>query len=181
MNPAKQRAVLSKPFCRVSYGIYLLLIIPLIPLVLAFIFGGAANLWSRVIGSKWLPAKRLGFMCESESQAKLYFQFCLKAAIPFFGCCYNNICTKVFSVFSCLQLRDGTWVLKAQPSMVCYESQEHHVLVGIAIFALIVYVFGIPAVTLGITLYARKKDLLKDKVYLRLFGLFYREYGLSSS
>jgi len=50
------------------------------------------------------------------------------------------------------------------------------VLVGIAIFALIVYVFGIPAVTLGITLYARKKDLLKDKVYLRLFGLFYREY-----
>ena len=65
--------------------------------------------------------------------------------------------------------------------MVCYESQEHHLLVGIAIFALIVYVFGIPAVTLGITLYARKKDLLKDKVYLRLFGLFYREYGLSSS
>lgn len=65
--------------------------------------------------------------------------------------------------------------------MVCYESQEHQVLVGIAIFALIVYVFGIPAVTLGITLYARRKDLLKDKVYLRLFGLFFREYGLSSS
>ena len=40
------------------------------------------------------------------------------------------------------QLRDGTYVLRAAPSIVCYESYEHNVMTGISILALIVYVFG---------------------------------------
>ena len=43
------------------------------------------------------------------------------------------------------QLRDGTYVLRAAPSIVCYESYEHNVMTGISILALVVYVFGGPS------------------------------------
>ncbi len=39
---------------------------------------------------------------------------------------------------------------------------------------------GIPAFTLGVTLYAHKTNKLKDPEYLTVFGIFYREYEWDS-
>lgn len=39
---------------------------------------------------------------------------------------------------------------------------------------------GIPAFTLGVTLYAHKMNKLKDPEYLTVFGIFYREYDWDS-
>jgi hypothetical protein len=60
-----------------------------------------------------------------------------------------------------MEMRDGTMVMASVPSIVCWESSEHRALVGASIASLIVYVMGVPAVTFGTVLYARRKDLLK--------------------
>ena len=101
----------------------------------------------------------------------------MKESIPFFGVVYNNVCLKAFATFSCMPMRDGTSVMRTVPSIVCYDSLEHNVMVGISILALIVYVFGIPAFVLCVTLYAHANDKLRDRECLLVFGIFYREYG----
>ena len=55
--------------------------------------------------------------------------------------------------------------------------KEHNLMVGICVVALIVYVFGLPAFTLGSMLYAKRKDLLKNPHWLSTLGLFYKKYG----
>ena len=50
-------------------------------------------------------------------------------------------------------------------------------MVGICVVALIVYVFGLPAFTLGSMLYAKRKALLKNPHWLSTLGLFYKKYG----
>jgi hypothetical protein len=47
---------------------------------------------------------------------------------------------------------------------------------AVSIVALIIYVFGLPAVTLVTTVYAHRKDKLRDVRYLQTIGLFYKEY-----
>ena len=152
----------------------------------------------------------MAFMCEDGPQVRLYFMHCLKQSIPFLGVVYNNVCLMSFATFSCVSMRDGTKVLRVAPSIECWVSEEHKArlsttynmtpchttvtrccqrdirvsgmqwLVGISILALIFYVAGIPALTLGSTLYARKTDKLKDPEWLLVFGIFYREYGTSA-
>jgi hypothetical protein len=75
-----------------------------------------------------------------------------------------------------MQLRDGSSVVSSAPGIICY-TDEHNTLMGVAVLALIVYVVGLPAVTLGTTTYARYKDKLRDPIWLDTIGLFYREYG----
>jgi len=104
-----------------------------------------------------------------------YFRSLLKKSIPFLGVVYNNVCLQSFQSFSCMQLRDGSSVVSAAPGIICY-TDEHNTLMGVAVLALIVYVVGLPAVTLGTTTYARYKDKLRDPVWLDTIGLFYREY-----
>jgi hypothetical protein len=79
--------------------------------------------------------------------------------------------------FSCMALRDGTTVMSSVPSIVCWESAEHRALVGISIVAIIVYVIGVPAVTLGTVMYARHKDLLKNDKLMLALGYWYTWYG----
>ncbi len=50
-------------------------------------------------------------------------------------------------------------------------------MVGVSVAALIIYVFGVPAFTLGITFYGHSKDRLRDPTVLKLVGIFYMEYG----
>jgi hypothetical protein len=119
----------------------------------------------------------LGFMCENFEQVKLYGLGALKQSIPFVGVVYNNVCLSSFATFSCQTLRDGSAVLRIAPSIVCYESDEHKTMIAISLLALIVYVFGLPMITLGTTLYASKWDKLRDENFLATIGLFYREYG----
>ncbi len=58
---------------------------------------------------------------------------------------------------------------------MCYET-EHTQLMAVSIVALIIYVFGLPAFTLVTTVYAHRKDKLRDVRYLETIGLFYKEY-----
>ena len=164
---------------RYAYGYYILLVIPMIPWLISAVLTGAALAWSRTFGQKQeVLGIHLGFMCANTEQVKNYGLACLKQSIPFLGVVYNNVCLLAFNTFSCFTLRDGTSVMTAAPLVVCWESEEHRAMVGISIVALIVYVFGFPAITLATTTYARKKDLLRDLTYLKTVGLFYREYGI---
>jgi hypothetical protein len=164
---------------RYAYGYYILLVIPMIPWLISAVLTGAALAWSRTFGKKQeVLGIHLGFMCANTEQVKNYGLACLKQSIPFLGVVYNNVCLLAFNTFSCFTLRDGTSVMTAAPLVVCWESEEHRAMVGISIVALIVYVFGFPAITLATTTYARKKDLLRDLTYLKTVGLFYREYGI---
>jgi hypothetical protein len=165
---------------RYAYGYYILLLIPMIPWLLSAMLTGAALAWSRKFGkTQEVFGVHLGFMCANMEQVKNYGFSCLKQSIPFLGVVYNNVCLLAFNTFSCFELRDGTSVMTAAPLVVCWESDEHRAMVGISIVALIVYVLGLPAVTLATTTYARKKDLLRDPTQLKTVGLFYREYGES--
>ena len=92
-------------------------------------------------------------------------------------CTGADVCLSSFATFSCQTLRDGSAVLRIAPSIVCYESDEHKTMIAISLLALIVYVFGLPMITLGTTLYASKWDKLRDENFLATIGLFYREYG----
>ena len=76
-----------------------------------------------------------------------------------------------------MALRDGTAVMSSVPSIVCWESAEHRALIGISIVAIIVYVIGVPAVTLGTVMYARRKDLLKNEKVMLGLGYWYTWYS----
>ncbi len=155
----------------------MLLIIPLIPYAIAGFLGGIAFLWQRFVGTRTLHGLvHLGFMCETKYQVWRYFLECLKKAVPFLGCVYNNICLYSFNTFKCEQLRDLTWVMRAAPAVICYESNEHRAMIGVSIAALIFYVIGLPAVILSTVIYARKHDKLKHEDFLMVVGLFYKEY-----
>ena len=158
-------------------GYYLLLIVPLIPFTISLFLGGVAWAWKRYVGRRFIGHLSLDIMCDTDGKVEAYFLSCLKQSIPFLGCVYNNICLKSFATFQCTQLRDGTWVLGNAPSMVCYESYGHNVMTGIAILALIVYVFGLPFFTFASTYYLHYYDMLKDPKPLLVLGIYYREYG----
>jgi hypothetical protein len=115
-------------------------------------------------------------MCVTEMQVRRYFLGWVNAATPFLGIVYNNICIQAFNAFSCSPMRSGVVVMTAAPSIVCYEP-EHNALVGVSILALVVYVFGIPAVTLGVVAYARSKDLLRHPDWLLSVGFFFTWYS----
>ncbi len=70
-----------------------------------------------------------------------------------------------------MTLRSGMQVLIAAPQVVCYE-YEHNVLVGISILSLIVYVFGIPAIILGVTVYAKLNNKFINRDWLIVAGNF---------
>ncbi len=162
---------------RYVYGYYLLLLIPFIPFIFSFLATGAAWIWSRKVGQRTYGGFRTAFMCENDAQVRRYFMHCIKQSIPFLGVVYNNVCLMAFGTFACMSMRDGTKLLKAAPSIECWTSEEHKWLIGISIRALVFYVIGIPALTLGSTLYAKRNDKLKDPEWLLVFGLYYREYG----
>jgi hypothetical protein len=156
-----------------------LVIIPTIPYAIAGFLGGLAFIWQRYIGTRTFHGfVHLGFMCETKYQVWRYFLQCLKKAIPFLGCVYNNICLYSFHSFNCQQLRDLTWVMRAAPSVICYESSEHKAMVAVSVAALILYVAGLPLAILTTVCYARKHDKLKHEDYLSVVGLFYKEYGV---
>jgi hypothetical protein len=50
-------------------------------------------------------------------------------------------------------------------------------MVGVSVAALILYTFGLPAFTLGVTCYGHIKDKLRDPTVLKIVGIFYMEYG----
>jgi hypothetical protein len=166
---------------RYSYGFYVLVTIPLIPYAIAGFLGGLALLWQRFVGKRTIHGfLHLGFMCETEYQVWRYFLLCVKRAVPFVGCVYNNICLYSFNTFKCEQLRDLTWVMRAAPAVVCYDSNEHRAMIAVSIAALMLYVIGLPAVVLSTVCYARKHDKLKHEDFLQVVGLFYREYGVKN-
>jgi hypothetical protein len=51
------------------------------------------------------------------------------------------------------------------------------VLSAVSIIAIIVYVIGLPIFTLGVCVWAQRKDLLRDRDMLLVLGILYREYG----
>ena len=159
-----------------TYGFYLLLIVPFIPFLLAGVLSGCAWLWQRHVGKREVFSIHLPVMCSTKEHVSSYTFSCLREAIPFVGVVYNNVCIKSFNTFSCIALRDGREVLSVAPSIVCWDSREHNVMVGISILALIVYVFGFPFVTFAVTYYGRSRDLLRSPNFLATVGLFYREY-----
>jgi hypothetical protein len=166
-----------------------LLIIGFLPFLFSFALYGLARLWIRLTevennGKKLAKHSILGgihlpFMCEDRAKARLLLMRGLKESTPFFGVVYNNVCSLTFASFSCMTLRSGVQVLKIAPQVVCYDSYEHNVLLGISVLALVVYVFGIPAIILGVTVYAKFKDKFNDREWLIVTGIFYREYGTS--
>jgi hypothetical protein len=168
---------------RWSYGFYILLAVPIIPFFVTGCGYLMALAWSKYVNdrdnrnadSREWKGIHLGFMCSTKNQVQSYTLSYLKDSIPFVGVVYNNVCLKSFAVFSCQQLRDGTSVMFVAPQVVCYET-EHKQLMGVAIAALIIYVFGLPAFTLSTTMYAKTRDKLRDFQVLQTIGLFYKEY-----
>jgi hypothetical protein len=160
-------------------GYYLLLVIPLIPLTITGLLGLIAWAWQHWVGRR--PAKigwlTFSILCETREDVEHFVLRCLKESLPFFGVVYNNICLKSFAAFNCIALRDGTEVLSNAPSIVCYQSYSHNVMVGIAVLALIFYVFGYPFFVVAITSYLKVKDKLRKRKWLLLAGTYYRNYG----
>jgi hypothetical protein len=153
------------------------MLIPIVPFVAASILTGVAWAWARWIKRPTVAGVHLQIMCLDKEQVTRYFLEWLRQSIPLLGCCYNNICLQAFNVFSCKQLRTGAMVMTAAPSVVCWDSEEHTIMVAVAITALIIYVFGLPAFVLGSVMYARSKDKLRDPNVLLVLGMFYRKYG----
>jgi hypothetical protein len=137
-----------------------------------------ALLWSRRIKRRSFGRFHMRFMCTNNVEFWIYARSCFKASMPFLGIVYNNICLKSFNTFACQELRDGTYVVLAAPSVVCWDSEEHHVMVGIAILAIIVYVVGVPTTIVGSLVYANQHDFLRDPTWLSCMGDNYLWYGM---
>ena len=163
-----------------SHGFYALLIIPVIPFLISAVLAGVALGWSKYLKRENVCGIRMGFMCVNSTFALAYMRSCVKASIPFLGIVYNNLCLKVFNTFSCQQLRNGVWVMAAAPSIACYDSAEHRILMAISVVALVLYVIGVPAFTLGSVMYAHHKDLLRDPKWLTTLGFFYTWFSESA-
>ena len=111
-----------------SDSYYTLLVIPFIPLFFVGTLGLLAKGWAKYIKRDSIYGLRLSFMCVTEMQVRRYFLGLVNAAIPFLGIVYNNICIKSFNAFSCQTLRSGVVVMRAAPSIVCYEP-EHNAII----------------------------------------------------
>jgi hypothetical protein len=119
----------------------------------------------------------MSFMCENREQVFRLGCRCISASVPFLGVVYNSICIKSFSTFACVPLKDGAKVLVAAPAVICWNSAEHNAMVAYSIVALIVYVFGVPAMTIGTILFCRQRDLLKNPIVLGTIGSWYTWFG----
>ena len=154
-------------------GYYTILCIPLIPFVLCAVAYGLARLWVQYAKQESFYGLHLPFMVSSPELARQYLLDCISSAVPFPSIVYNSICQLSFGVFSCQELRNGVLVMAAAPAIECWESGTHQGLVAAAIIALIVYVIGVPAVTLGAVMYWRRKQMLNDRDILKAFGWLY--------
>jgi hypothetical protein len=163
--------------CRWAYGYYVLLVIPIFPFMISCLLAAVASLWSRRGWPGHVWGFQLGFMCETGKQVRMYFLSCIGASLPFLGVIYNNVCLQAFSCFACSRLRDGALVLTVAPSVTCF-TPEHSFMMGISVVAILVYVIGLPALTLFSTLYLYRNDEMRNPEWLVSLGLFYRDYGV---
>ena len=58
-----------------------------------------------------------------------------------------------------------------------WRRYEHNVLSAVSIIAIIVYAIGLPVFTLGVCVWAQRRDLLRNRDMLLVLGILYREYG----
>jgi hypothetical protein len=115
-------------------------------------------------------------MCTDQHEFRAYIISWLLLDVPFLNVAYNGICMRIFNTFSCLTLRDGTKVLTVAPEVVCWETLEHHVLIGTAVFCIVIYIIGIPVYVFGTMTYARKHNRFVDREWLQVLGFLYRRY-----
>lgn len=155
-----------------------MLLLPLAPFIFTGISTGFAWLWSKYVRRRTVLNVRLAFMCQNSEQVWAHFLSWLASSLPFLNITYNGLCWRAFTTFGCMVLRDGTTlVLKAAPEVLCWESDEHRAMVGIAIVAIIFYVIGIPlGFFLGLRR-ARAQDKLRDETFLEICGYLYMKYG----
>ncbi len=137
--------------------------------------------WYRKVKVTTYMGRHYTFMCVTKDHVFRLGCHCISKSVPFLGVVYNSICIKSFSTFACVPLKDGTSVLSAAPSVVCWDSAEHNAMVAYSIVALLFYVFGVPAFTLGAIVFFRQRDMLKNAIVLGTIGSWYSWYGAHSS
>jgi hypothetical protein len=151
--------------------------LPLIPFVVTLLFGALAWLWLRYLSRfKSVLGLKFNFMCTDQHEFRAYIISWLLLDVPFLNVAYNGICMRIFNTFSCLTLRDGTKVLTVAPEVICWETLEHHVLIGTAVLCIVIYIIGIPAYVFGTMTYARKHNRFVDREWLQVLGFLYRRY-----
>ena len=107
--------------------------------------------------------------------AGLCFNHACRSFLIFCVIGYSGLITKAFEAFMCQDLVDGTQMLLAAPSVVCWEG-SHIVLFIVSIVLLLVYGIGIPVGIGALLAHYRKQDMLKDKVVLERMGFLYVRY-----
>jgi hypothetical protein len=115
-------------------------------------------------------------MCKDRKEWNDYVHSWLQIAIPFLSAVYNSLCVKSFDTFSCIRLRDNSFVMITAPQIVCWESSEHVGMVVLSGISIAVYVCGIPLFVFTVLVYADKYHKLKDPLWLKVFGKFYVSY-----
>ena len=101
--------------------------------------------------------------------------YCIKGTGFFVFVLYPGICTKIFTVFKCLPMPDGTEYLVADLSVECFAG-EHNEMMGIAAVSLVIYALGIPAVTLWLLWRNKDKIMARDKTFELELGQLYMGY-----
>eukprot|EP00297_Palpitomonas_bilix_P005739 CAMPEP_0113874414 /NCGR_PEP_ID=MMETSP0780_2-20120614/4321_1 /TAXON_ID=652834 /ORGANISM="Palpitomonas bilix" /LENGTH=514 /DNA_ID=CAMNT_0000860185 /DNA_START=1 /DNA_END=1543 /DNA_ORIENTATION=+ /assembly_acc=CAM_ASM_000599 len=62
------------------------------------------------------------------------------------------------------------YVLRADPSFVCYSTVEHQVMMVISVASILLYVVGVPILVFSVLRYGKTKFLLNEKSFQQKFG-----------
>ena len=111
--------------------------------------------------------------------------FELKIKSNFLQILYPSVCSKVFSMFDCVEIpglpAGQSMQLRASLDVTCWTSKDNHLFFfGFAIFFLIVYVLAFPGV-LFIVLYRNREALYDEehpnhKRIAKSYSMFYNSY-----
>ena len=154
-----------------------MVLLPLLPFTLTFLWVSLAAVWARLVGRRRVCGLHRKFMCENSKEVRAYLMDWLSVSVPFLNIVYNGLCMKTLNTFSCIQLRDGSSVLAVATDVVCWDSGRHRSMVAVSAATIVLYIIGIPAYVFCTMIYAHRNDKLKDPEFLQVVGFLYTRYG----
>jgi hypothetical protein len=136
------------PQCFIHWDYYsatgFTLALPVIFLSISVLHVLLAYVWSKTVARRQIWGLRLPFM---HAEIDRVYDFAIQRLASWLSILvilYNELCKKSFQTFMCETLPDGKSFLIADPDIEC-NTVRHHIMIGFSVFALIVYVVGIPA------------------------------------
>ena len=118
------------------------------------------------MASKWsIPVAKMDILEEDDGENQSVTAALLAALLFALKLLYLTLSRRAFEILNCVQDDSGIWYFEIEPSRKCYSEDWWWSLFPYAVASIVVYVIGIPAVSLYVAI--RRIKILKKRPYER--------------